>query len=600
MKRPSPLFPGRGSALLDALVQAWLWLGSVLVCLLLMYVVCYWRIALPSFDAVDYHAFLARAITGDLQWDVLWQLHNGVHRIPWPKGLWVLDLWWADGTGQWMTASSTAAVLATVALLWRQLSTASSPLAPREQRLFRGVLLLFLVSPLMAECLLNPINSQWCWMALGVVMLAKGVAQLVEQQRWVSGGCWWVAGALLAWLNAAPTWLLLAVTALPAWWCVYANRVRARTVLLIAVALTIALVVGWEVCAWRSGQPLLLAWLYRHWVAPADVAAVEPVIRQDGQIYAQWLLSRAVFLGQYPLFTLGKHGQPVWWLAAVGVLLPCVLCWRAVQWPRHAVFWLCLCLFGMAMGVGAGLFRFTTLYDYRHANIGFLAGFAALWLLYVSFSSPKKWRVLQVATLLYVPVFLYAMAQEAGSWAWEGSSQIREQQIGAAVGVQDPARFAYVWKDDAAHRVEVEADRAVFRQHHKGIYASEGYARFAGERALPTQVVQCAYTAVDVRQHYPDPVAFRVRGQAQDSQGHAYGQALFLDAEGVPIGWAAVQLASDDLLAQWQQQPFWGGHLRLRPATGTAPQSVDIVAYDDGQRCQPHRIMLPAATVNKP
>lgn len=591
-----PVLPGRGMALLDATVLLWLRLGAVLALGLLLYVIHHWRIALPSFDAVDYHGFLARAIEGQWQWDVFWQLHNGVHRIPWPRLLWVLDLQWVDGQGWLVTAASALAVFATVCVLWRQLGDTDG-LTAREQRVFRWVLLLFLASPLMAECLLNPINSQWSWMALGVVLLARGVHLILLPQTIWRGVCCGGVGGLLAWLNAAPASVLLLAAGLSLAWCRCVSPARARQWLLWSALTVLLAVVSWECLAWRSDQPLLLAWLYQHWVAPADAAKVEPFIRQNAVVYVTWGLQRAVFMGQYLLLTLGKSGQPAWWLASVGVGVPCLLWWRMAQGPRHLAFWWCLCVFGWVMGVGAALFRFTPLYDYRHANIGFLVGFSVLVLLYSSVSAPVKWRVLQASVLLYVPVFLYAMAQEAGSWAWEGSSQIREQQIGAAVGVQDPARFAYVWKDDAAHSAAVEADRAVFRQHHKGIYASAGYALFAGERALPTQVVTCDYTVLDVRQHYPDPVAFRVRGRTQDAAGHAFGQALFLDATGTPVGWAAGQLASDRWLTQWQQPLGWGGHLRLRAATGTAAQPVDIVAYDDGKRCQPHRIMLPAATV---
>ena len=585
--------PGQKAVMFQRVVLGWLWLTILLSVALTVYEVAMWRIALPSFDVVDYHDFLARAAEGYMQWETLWQRHNGVHLIVLPRLLWVLDIWLVAGQGWLVTAVSACIVAATLWLIVRQIA-ALPDLSHAEKQLLSVLSTLVLSSALMAECLLSPVNSQWSLLAFGVVVMATGLQlACVRLQR--RGYVWIVVGALLAYLSSAPLSVLLLALLLPLVFVLQADPLRTRRYAVWLLVLLLTACIAWEVFAWFSGRSLLLAWFYQQLVSPEQVAAVEPFIRSSESVYPQWLMSRLVFMGQYLLLTLGKHWQPGWWLTTVFAVW-CILVMRSVAyWQRQHLFFVCLLVFALVMGVGAALLRFTTLYDYRHANIGFLLGFASLVLVFVSMNGRGRQIGLQLALLVYSPIFLFAMAQEAGAWAWEGRNQIREQQIGAAVGVKDPAMFAYVWKHDDEHVAAVEADRAVFRDKRIGIYASAGYRLTVGDVTLPVVMQQCDYTVAQVRQHYPDPQAFLVRGSTVAADGDVMTRVLFRDIHGRGIGWALAQLPSDRLLDQLTLPASWGGHLRLvdEGAEDKDKHVVDVIAFDDTKRCQPFRIILP-------
>ena len=588
--------PGQKAAMFQRVVLGWLWLTILLSVALTVYVVAMWRIALPSFDVVDYHDFLARAAEGRVQWETVWQRHNGVHLIVLPRLLWVLDIWLVAGQGWLVTAVSACVLAATLWLIVRQVN-ALPELTHGEKQLFGMLAALVLSSVLMAECLLSPVNSQWSLLAFGVVVMAAGLQLACVQVRRV-GYVWLFAGALLAYLSSAPLTVLLLALLLPLLIALQSDGLPVHRYALLLFVLLLTACIAWEVFAWFSGQPLLLALFYQQLVSPDKVAAVEPFIRSSESIYPQWLMSRLVFMGQYLLLTLGKHWQPGWWLTLVFGIW-CVGVLRSmVHWRRQHLFLTCLLVFALVMGVGAALLRFTTLYDYRHANIGFLLGFASLVLVFFSMNGRYRQIGLQVALLVYSPIFLFAMAQEAGAWAWEGRNQIREQQIGAAVGVKDPAMFAYVWKHDDEHVAAVEADRAVFRDKRIGIYASAGYRLMVGEIALPAVLQQCEYAVAQVRQHYPDPQAFLVRGSTVAADGDVMTNVLFLDIHGKGIGWALAQLPSDRLLDQLLMPASWGGHLRFADEDAADQyaadqQAVDVIAFNDKKRCQPYRLTLP-------
>ena len=179
-----------------------------------------------------------------------------------------------------------------------------------------------------------------------------------------------------------------------------------------------------------------------------------------------------------------------------------------------------------------------------------------------------------------------------GAGAWTGRNEISEQQIGAAVGVNDPAMFAYVWKNNPDNVEAVERDRAVFRDHRMGIYASQGFRLMAGDFALPTTEVHCDYAITTVRQHAPDPHAFLVRGTTKSEDGSTMSRVLFQDEAGKGLGWALAQLPSDKLLEQLLSKASWGGHFRLAGNAG-ANQAVNAVAFDATRRCQPYPLTLP-------
>jgi hypothetical protein len=361
----------------------------------------------------------------------------------------------------------------------------------------------------------------------------------------------------------------------------------------------------WEIFAWYFNQPLLLALLQSQFVLPEQLAKVDPYIRADVMIYPNWILSRLVFMGQYLLLTLGKYWQPTVLLALVFLLWMVECLYSLASWKREHIFFIFLFLFALILGVGAAIMRFTPLYDYRHANVGFLLGFSSLLLIYSSSPSPLfAWffnrrqglqavSVLQLVLLVYSAVFVIVMTGEAGSWAWEGRNQIREQQIGAAVGVNDPAMFAYVWKNNVTNVAAVEHDRAIFRDHRMGIYASPEYRFIAGDMALPVQQIRCEYTELMTKQHYPDPQAYLVRGTTVAEDGATMSRVVFQDDQGRLLGWAMPQLPSDVLLDQLSRPASWGGHLRFIDNDSTQLHGVNIIALDENRQCQPKHLQLP-------
>src|SRR5690606_22618681 len=99
-------------------------------------------------------------------------------------------------------------------------------LTPAERRLFAVFALLLLISPIVSESLLNPINSQWALLALGTVLAGSGLQALTERQGRY-GMLLFGSGILIAWLSGGPGWMFgpavaacwfLSQCVMQAWW----------------------------------------------------------------------------------------------------------------------------------------------------------------------------------------------------------------------------------------------------------------------------------------------------------------------------------------------------------------------------------------------
>lgn len=242
-----------------------------------------------------------------------------------------------------------------------------------------------------------------------------------------------------------------------------------------------------------------------------------------------------------------------------------------------------LLLFPLLLALAAGWMRFFTLYNYRHANMGLLLLLSSLLLVY----SNTRWRHKAVALALllsaYACQFAWAIIDEAGYWAWEGRNITRSLQIGDALGIRDPAKFAPVWKDDPANPAAVANSRRVFREQRVGVYGTRDYAIYRGDIALPAIEVMCEYRLHALLQHAPDPRAYVVQGEARAADGSYLTQAV-LQQDGHNVGWAAAQMPSDILWQQWLQPWLFGGQLVL---SHELTREVSVIAFDRHRRCQP-------------
>jgi hypothetical protein len=549
--------------------------------LLTLYVVAMWRVALPTYDVVDHHAFLAAAALGELDWAGLWERHNGVHLIVLPKLVFWLDVYWLAGQGWLVTAVSALAIAATLLLVLQQIQQFDG-LTAHEQSLFALLASLMLGSVLLAESLVNPIDIQWSLLALGTALVARGL-----MQPWRASWPWWLAGLAISWLSSGPLPLMLLALLL-----VYGltgrqhrqpNRWLSAPAVLPCLLVIFLLLAGREWLALRQGWPLLLSHLYRPLVAASDWAGMEAYLREDPAMYGRWLGDAVSFVGRFVLVPAG-HEWPWPWLVGLPLLIWLLAVQRSVlHWHAGQRFFVYLLLFPLLLALAAGWMRFFTLYNYRHANMGLLLLLSSLLLVYGNARWRHKAAALALVLSAYGCQFAWAIIDEAGYWAWEGRNITRLLQIGDALGIRDPAKFAPVWKDDPANPEAVANSRRVFREQRVGVYGTREYATYLGEIPLPSVEVTCEYRLHALLQHAPDPRAFVVQAEARAADGSYLTQAV-LQQDGHNVGWAAAQMPSDILWQQWRQPWLFGGQLVL---SQELTRDVLVIAFDRYRRCQP-------------
>ncbi len=566
------------------LLVTFLYVPAALFSLLLtIYTIVQWRVALPSYDLVDHHAFLASAAQGVMDWQGLWERHNGVHLIVLPKLVFWLDMRWLAGQGWLVTAASALAIVATLRILLQQVSRIAS-FSRVERRAFGALVTLLLSSVLLCESLLNPIDIQWSLLALGTVWFAS---LLVDSDGWYTlRVIKLLLALLLVWLSGGPLVLLLLATAITLLLTSGHNPLNRWLTSLSAVSLLLCallLIAAWEWHALQHGGNVLLMQLYRPFTPPEQWASGNAYLHEHPAFYVSWLSSAAVFMARFALLPLGYGEIPV----AVPVTVFCVwlmAVWRSLRhWQAGLRFFVFLMIFGLLLGFGAGVVRVFTQYNFRHANMGFLLLAGSLVVLYGSCAWRYRAWLLSVFLLAYGVVFMRVVVVEAGSWAQEGRNVTATLQIGDALGVRDPAKFAPVWKDDSAHREAVERSRTVFRQQRSGIYGSSGYRYFLGENALPAVEKHCDYRLTGLVKNSLDTRAYTVSGTARTAEGQYLTRALFV-VNGANVGWAETWMPSAILASQWREPWQWGGYMVL---DGFLPPAVHVVAFNGQQRCQP-------------
>ena len=557
--------------------------------LLTIYVVAMWRLALPSYDVVDHHVFLAAAALGEMDWNGLWERHNGAHLIVLPKLIFWLDMRLVKGQGWLVTATSTLAITATLIIIAKKIQRVKF-FSAVEKLAFIMLLALMFSSVLLAESLLNPIDIQWSLLALGSVLLASS---LDDTNTWsINRITLLLSGVLVSWLSAAPIFLMftsvvfvLLLTHPNQYWKIVITSVRFLGWLLLFVVLMVA----WEMLAMRNDWPLLLVQFYKLSAPESQWIIADAYLRDNPAVYGQVLNEAVVYMARFILVPLG-HKWPIPMLITLPILIWLGLLWRSVRhWHADQRFFIYLTVFSLLLACAAGAFRFFTLYNYRHANMGFLLLLSSLLLIYCSASWSKKNLVLSAVMLGYMAFFMVVVVDEAGAWSYEGRNVARFLQIGDALGVRDSAKFAPVWKDDAANREAVDHSRTIFQQQRVGVYGSSAFLYYKGEKALPKLEVACQHRLLGLARHTPDLRAFALSGETRTADGDYLTQVLFLN-DGINVGWADAQMPSDKLWEQWMQPWQWGGHVVF---DGPLPAMVQVVVFDQWKRCQPWLVSLP-------
>ncbi len=571
-----------------ALLYAFIVLGSLA---LTIYAVYWWRVALPSYDVVDHQAFLAAAAEGQMDWQWLWERHNGVHLIVLPKLIFWLDMYCLAGQGWLVTGVSALVTLATVWLLVLRIYSQNA-LSLSEKRCFSLLAILFFSSMLMAESLLNPIDIQWSFLASGSVVLAMAM----DGERWNrKRAALFAIGVGISVLSAGP--VVLICTAIFLCFFLTTESTKKLTEILIsrkllaAFSLLILFMSLWEFVALRQHWPLLIVQILKafHSITPENIAAAENYLRATPSFYGKFFIDGVVFLARFCLVPIGDH-WPLQWALALPFCMWLVLLWRSIaSWNASQRFWVYLVFFGFMLAVAAGMMRFWGLYGYRHANMGGLLLLSSMLLIYQSLHVKWKDTALVFFMLLYAVQFIYCVIHEAGSWAFEGTNIPRFQQIGNALGVHDPARFSVVWKADVVDVKASEKNRNIFQTRRVGVYGSEDYAYFLQNSELPKREKSCAHRLIQFERLKTDARAFVLRAASRDEFGQAVTRALFLDGD-TPIGWAAVQMPSDSLWQQWHEPLLWGGYGVF---IKEVPKFVQVIAFGGSFRCEPWTLSVP-------
>ncbi|HQQ64062.1 MAG TPA: hypothetical protein PLF22_10885, partial [Pseudomonadales bacterium] len=353
---------------------------SVLSIVLTSYGLVMWRIALPSFDLVDHHEFLAAAAKGQLDWHDLWARHNDVHLIVLPKIVFFLDMWLGRGSGLFSIAVSCTAIFLTVFLLCNVISRCCF-LDKKSARFFCVLVFFTMSSDIFFESLLNPVDIQWSLLALGVVLLASGLDEWVNygKKSWLSV----LSGALIAGLSAGPLAFILSALLLAfVMTGMHAGLYRRRLAYIVLLVLAGGMV--WELFAWYAHSDLLLLpMLMKPTTAPADWQVIaEKFLHEHPEFYVTLFYKSLAFVGDFA----GVPAVSAFSSTTVSVIF--FVCWFLLllyssrQWEKSRFFFLYLLAFSFLIAVAAGLFRVGDLYGYRHANIGFLLQLSSLVLIY--------------------------------------------------------------------------------------------------------------------------------------------------------------------------------------------------------------------------
>lgn len=581
---------GRGSAALAATVVLVAVLVAVSLCLT-AYTLVMWRVALPSFDITDYHAFFADAVSGAVDWFGLWQRHNTVHLIALPKFVYLLDFWLGRGNGVLTDAVAALLVLATALLVAAQVM--AIPGWSRTERQALAVFsLLLLTSIVLAESLLSPINIQWAFLAFGAVLLAAGLQGLSRHER-VRGTAAVVTGALVSWLNAGLPAIMLA-SACTAVLLTDPRAAALRQRLQRGFWWLLGLFVIWEIgFAWiLHWHAPFLALLYKPLLEPSEWQVLAQGLQADPRAYIGWAITRLLFLGRFVLVPFGKDWpEALEWMLVLFAIAWIVLVVRSLRrWPQPPVFFVYLVLFAGLMGIAAASRYFwLLLYSYRHANLGMLAMLSSLVLVYGSSTARYRQSLLALVLVLYAAMFMPVVVREAGEWSAWGREPLRELQIRLALGIDSTGMLTWVWKDDPADRAATEHSREVFREQGVGVFATEDYRMYAGELPLPASEVACGHRLLEVQHDAVDPHAWRLRGESRTADGRAMTRVQFRLLSGERIGYGLAQMPSHELLDQWRLPWRWGGYLRV---DGRVPERITVIAFDAQRRCQPWNIPL--------
>jgi len=547
---------------------------------LMVYAASMWDVALPSFDVTQYGEFLLEASRGNIDWSQVWAPHNDIHRIAWPKLVWALDAYQGSATGNMTRAIAMAAVLATWALVLRLLWCL--PDVGRQQRcLFMGMASLLMTSIYVGESLLSPINIQWALLALGLVLIAYGLAV-----RGVAGWLCVPAGFVLAAGSGGP-WALLLLAMLFSLWLVHAGETARRWAgrcfwLLLLIPVWDLLIAPWQ---GSSALAMLYAPLLpvEQWPAINDRILEGPL-----PFFVGWLWQKLVFFARYVMVPFPGPDTGDSWLGWVSLLWLFLILRSKQHWRATSLPWVFLCLAAALIAVGAGAVRlYFANYNYRHANIGMLLLIASMVLLYVHANRRPGLRALSFAACVYALLFMTYATKEAGIWSEGGRCPLAEKEVAHAIGVRDTEYLKWVW--DVPDPQVSQHLRQAWQAQGIGVFASAGYRVYAGLDAIPEQEQSCQHRIIEAGRFTADARDWQLRGESMAANGDAVTSAVFF-ADGQPVGYAVYRLPSANLLQQWQEPWQWSGHAVLGDMNG---QQVTMVAYNAIMRCQPLVIPLP-------
>lgn len=540
--------------------------------------------ALPSGDifSLAYFDELLLAREGALRLDWLWERHNSVHLVVLPKLVFWLDAWLAGGQGV-LTLWVAVSLQLVVAGLWVT-CMARLPVAGIERIMFALLAALMLTSMVQADTLMDPINIQWAFLALGVTVTAIGLQQCVQGLRG-GGGLLLLAGVLLSILSGGPVTvialalLLTAGYSSPAW---HAKAKRAAKYLLILM-LGVCVQEVLRLQCLEQQQPLLL-YLYLPLFPGEIVEAFSSALPQNPWMtYAYWGSAVSAFAAQFLLVPSGSL-LPAF-MAVMLLFMLAVLVLRVVWRSAVAPALLYTLAFAVLLALAAGVVRAYSphAYTFRFANIGLLFLLAATCLLYAHGS--RAWRVVILVLLLPYAASVIAVSYKQAGKVVTSSSRTTLSQVAYAVGSQDATAIVqspgFYWQEESARLARQYAP--AMRQAGLGVFASPGYRVYAGLQALPEKTITCRVQVHQAAPHATDPLAWHIRGEMVDERGRPMHHVLLRSDAGEAIGFGGRSQHIGRVLAQWQSPAFWSAHWK----TPQAVSRVWIIGWNHDARCEP-------------
>lgn len=548
---------------------------------------------LPSDDLLWYGDWLYRVIHGEADWQLLWKAHNGVHQAALLKLVCVLDVWLARGSGWLVVGTSAMCLLAAYALVLHRVLQIQG-WDRIDKSLFACFVGVYALGAAQLNTLLSP-ASLWSPMVLCLVITGLGLQAWLNGRR--SGLLWLCAGVLGSVLSAAPVVIVFVALLLAGIFGLRKQHPvrywlsRVLMFALLAILLTYVMHELLNRFIWQ-GTPLL----YRlTWHLLDD--EFQPIIEQmaQGDVWGyQWRWLWQSFLSMAYFWTVPFNvflPMYVWLPALIGLFFIVMLFFRRHGFPdalRGFLLYGLLFIFGFSLA--SSLFRgWMDVGSTRFSSVS-LFGQGLLWVFLFFCLKERLPRPLLAMALLCLAVLALCGHALSAAHFVESRNAHRIAQVVYSVGSEDDMALITSGMLPTATR-DIQAVRAfvpLWQSASLGVFSSEGYRIFMGEKPLPEREVVCQHELVFARSYRGDDQALRIRARTVTDQGSVADRVVIRSVEGIAVGYG-IPWMPEGFIAQWMGDRDWFAYLRFPERTEAA---VSVIAYGRSFRCQPWLLSL--------